>query len=178
VEPDSVRQVFSGKLLKVAVESWPAGEREVVHHPGACAVVAVTAAGEVLLVRQLRESIREVLLEIPAGIFDVDGEDPAGCAARELREETGHRAENLEALGWVYTSPGFTDERIALFRADAVPGDVVAGIEEGIELVRMPIEEATAAIRNGRITDLKTVAGLLLVRSLRASRPPIDDGRR
>src|SRR5207249_9526948 len=116
VEPGSVRRVFDGQLLHVAVESWPAGAREVVHHPGACAVVPFTAAGEVLLVRQLRESVREVLLEIPAGLLDVQGEDVAGCAARELMEETGHRAEHLTPLGVVYTSPGFTDERIALFR--------------------------------------------------------------
>src|SRR5439155_2596660 len=142
------------------------GAREVVHHPGACAVVPFTAAGEVLLVRQLRESVREVLLEIPAGLLDVQGEDVAGCAARELMEETGHRAEHLTPLGVVYTSPGFTDERIALFRADAVPAgpeaDQAAGLEVGIEVVAMPLDQAMAAVRDGRIRDLKTVAGLLL----------------
>jgi 8-oxo-dGTP pyrophosphatase MutT (NUDIX family) len=159
VEPIATREVFAGKLLRVAVESWPAGEREVVHHPGACAVVALTAEREILLVRQVREVVRERLLEIPAGIFDVDGEDPAGCAARELLEETGYRAVRMEPLGWVYTSPGFTDERIALFRADAVQA---GASEDGIEVVRLPVAGGPEAIRDGRIRDLKTVAGVLL----------------
>jgi 8-oxo-dGTP pyrophosphatase MutT (NUDIX family) len=95
VEPESSREVFRGKLIRVDVERWPGGEREVVHHPGACAVVALTQRGEVVLVRQIREAVREALLEIPAGILDVEGEDPASCAARELLEETGFRAGEL-----------------------------------------------------------------------------------
>src|SRR6266508_3498000 len=121
VDPESRREVFRGGLIRVAVESWPAGEREVVHHPGAAAIVAVTAHGDVLLVRQMREAIRRSLLEIPAGIFDVAGEEPAVCAARELREETGYRAASVRRIGAVYTSPGFADERIELFAADVVP---------------------------------------------------------
>jgi ADP-ribose diphosphatase len=160
VQPQSSREVFRGKLIRVEVEQWPAGEREVVRHPGACAVVAVTEAGEVLLVRQAREPVREVLLEIPAGIYDVEGEDPAGCAAREVLEETGFRVRDLEPLGAVYTSPGFTDERIDLFVASAEeaggPG------EEGVEVIRMPFSEAVAALRDGRIQDAKTVCGLLM----------------
>ena len=89
-DPRSAREVFRGKLLRVEVESWPVGEREVVRHPGACAVVALTTDGDVLLVRQMREAIRQVVLEVPAGIFDIDGEDAGTCAARELLEETGY----------------------------------------------------------------------------------------
>lgn len=162
MKPDTVREAFHGRLIRVEVESWPAGEREVVRHPGACAVVAITSEGQVLLVRQIREAVRDTLLEIPAGILDVDGEDPASCAARELLEETGHRVTNLRPLGSMYTSPGFTDERIELFRAEAVPD---GGAEDGIEVVRMPFEDALSAIHDGRIKDAKTVAGLLLSRS-------------
>jgi len=147
----------------VEVEAWPAGEREVVRHPGACAVVAVTPSGDVLLVRQLRETVREMLLEIPAGIFDVEGEDGGTCAAREVLEETGHRVTSLELLGEVYTSPGFTDERVELFMAKvaAEPMPEASG-EEGVEVVRMPFTEALDAVRTGGIKDLKSVAGLLL----------------
>lgn len=159
MKPDSVREVFHGKLIRVEVESWPAGRREVVRHPGACAVVALTSEGDVLLVRQMREAVRDSLLEIPAGIFDVDGEDPAECAERELLEETGYRAASLRPLGSIYTSPGFTDERIELFMAEAVPD---GGEEDGIEVVPMPFEDALSAIHDGRIKDAKTVAGLLL----------------
>jgi ADP-ribose pyrophosphatase len=162
VKPESSQEVFRGKLIRVEVEQWAAGEREVVHHPGACAVVALMDTGEVLLVRQTRESIRQGLLEIPAGIYDVEGEDPLGCAARELLEETGHRATDLEPLGTIYTSPGFTDERIDLFMAHA---DEAGGPgEDGVEVVRMPFDEAMQALREGRIKDAKTVCGLAMAR--------------
>jgi ADP-ribose pyrophosphatase len=160
VRPDSVREVFHGKLIRVEVQSWSAGEREVVRHPGACAVVALTSEGDVLLVRQFREAVRETLMEIPAGVFHVEREDPAACAARELLEETGYRASNIRVLGSIYTSPGFADERIELFLADAIPDGEA---EDGIEVVRMPFQEALDAVREGHITDAKTVAGLLLV---------------
>jgi len=162
VEPDSVRKVFEGRLISVDVQQWPAGEREVVHHPGACAVVALTPAGEVLLVRQMREAVREALLEIPAGILDQEGEEAADCAARELLEETGHRATSIEPLGVIYTSPGFTDERIQLFLADVANGDSEGQGEEDLELVRMPLAAAVEEIERGAIKDAKSVAGLLL----------------
>lgn len=162
MDPESSREVFRGKLIRVEVERWPAGEREVVHHPGACAVVALTRGSDVLLVRQMRESVREALLEIPAGIYDVDGEDPSGCAARELLEETGYRASELESLGSIYTSPGFTDERIDLFLARAEEEGGPA--EDGVEAVRMPFVQAVEAVREGRIRDAKTVCGLLMAR--------------
>jgi nudix-type nucleoside diphosphatase (YffH/AdpP family) len=160
VDPESSREAFRGTLIRVEVERWPRGEREVVHHPGACAVVAVTETREVVLVKQFRESVRETLLEIPAGIYDVEGEDPAGCAVRELMEETGYRATDLKPLATIYTSPGFADERIDLFLARAEEADGLG--EEGVEVVRMPFAEALAAVRDGRIKDAKTVCGILI----------------
>ena len=158
MQPRAVREVFRGKLISVEVEAWAAGEREVVHHPGAVGVVAISG-DDVILVRQLREAVRHDLLEIPAGILDIEGEDPEDAAARELREETGLRAVSVERLGVIHTSPGFTDERIELFVARAErEGDP----EEGITLVRMPFDEAVAAVRDGRITDAKTMVALLL----------------
>jgi len=161
VEPDAVREVFRGRLVSVFVESWPGGEREVVHHPAACAVVGLEPTGRVLLVRQVREAVRESLLEIPAGILDRSGEDPAAAAARELFEETGYRAASIEPLGWIYTSPGFTDERIELFaaRTDREPA---GRPEEGIEVVEMPLRDALEAARDGRFPDAKTALALLL----------------
>ena len=159
-QPSRVERVFDGTLIKVEVEAWPSGVREVVRHPGACAVVALTAEGEVVLVRQFREAVRQELLEIPAGIFDVDGEDGAGCAARELLEETGYRAVNLTYLAAIYTSPGFANERIELFTADAEPTG--APREAGIEVVTMSPADAIEAIERGDIIDAKTAVGLLL----------------
>jgi ADP-ribose pyrophosphatase len=163
--PEDRREVFHGRLLSVDVERWPSGEREVVHHPGACAVVALTDDGDVILVRQLREAVRRRLLEIPAGVLDVAGEDDAGCAARELLEETGYRATSLEPLTTLLTSPGFADERIALFLARAEPGGGPG--EEGVEVVRMPLDHAVTRVAQGEIVDAKTVAGVLLAAARR-----------
>jgi ADP-ribose pyrophosphatase len=160
VEPEISRTVFQGRLIRVDVEAWPAGEREVVHHPGACAVVAVTAARDVVLVRQVREAVRSALLEIPAGVMDVPGESSPACAARELLEETGYRAFDVRPLGGIHTSPGFSDERIELFAAGAEPGGGPAS-EAGIEVVLMPFADAVQAARSGSLSDAKTVCALL-----------------
>jgi ADP-ribose pyrophosphatase len=165
LEPESSREVFRGKLIRVQVERWPAGEREIVRHPGACAVVAITPRDEVLLVRQFREAVGRDLLEIPAGIYDVDGEGGADCAARELLEETGHRAMHLEPLSSIYTSPGFADERIDLYLASAEEADGAA--EDGLEIVRLSFDQAVAAAGDGRIQDAKSVCGLLVARARR-----------
>ncbi|MGH2577710.1 MAG: NUDIX hydrolase, partial [Actinomycetota bacterium] len=131
MEPRSSREGFAGRLIRVEVESWDGHDFEVVRHPGAAAVLPVTPNGDVLLVRQFRPAIRRSLMEIPAGVLDVDGEDPLGCAARELFEETGYRHRSLEFLGGIYTSAGFVDEYIHLF--EAWTGDRQEGPpEEGI----------------------------------------------
>jgi ADP-ribose pyrophosphatase len=157
-EPDEAVEVFHGNLIRVVVETWPQGVRETVHHPGAAAIVALDG-DHVLMIRQLRQSIRSETVEIPAGILDREEETPAECAARELEEETGYRAQDVEPLGVIHTSPGFTDERIELFTARA---ERKGQPEEGIAVVRMPFEEALAAARDGRITDAKSMVALLL----------------
>jgi ADP-ribose pyrophosphatase len=161
VGPDTVREVFHGSLIRVEVESWSGHDYEIVRHPGAAAVVPVTPTGDVLLVRQMRQPLRDALVEIPAGILDQKGEDALSAAARELLEETGYRHEGIEFLGGVYTSAGFTDEYVHLFVAwtaaepDAEP-------EDGIELLRRPLQEMAAAARAGRVRDMKTALALLM----------------
>jgi ADP-ribose pyrophosphatase len=158
-EPPSVerREVFRGNLIRVEV--WTGRYREIVRHPGSCVVVAVTADGDVLLVRQRRDPVEEDLLEVPAGTRDRPGEDARTCAARELLEETGHRAVGIEPLGRVYASPGFLDEAFELFLARAEPsGDP----EEDLEVVRLPLDEAVEAVADGRIADAKSAVGILL----------------
>jgi 8-oxo-dGTP pyrophosphatase MutT (NUDIX family) len=106
------------------------------------------------------------VLEIPAGILDLEGEDARDAAVRELAEETGYRASDVEPLGSVLTSPGFTDERVDLFVAEARRDGEP---EEGIEVVPMVFADAVAATLDGRIRDAKTVAGLLLAAMRRGS---------
>jgi ADP-ribose pyrophosphatase len=108
-----------------------------------------------------------MLLEVPAGVLDVPGEDAATCAVRELMEETGHRVGRIESLGAIYPSPGYTDERIELFLAEAEPSGAVP-TEPGIEVVRMPFDDALRAVKDGEIEDAKTVAALLLAKERRS----------
>jgi ADP-ribose pyrophosphatase len=109
----------------------------------------------------MREAVRSELLEIPAGILDVDGEDGARCAARELLEETGFQAAHVEGLASFYTSPGFSDERIQLFLARRVQRGAGPG-EPGVAVVTVPFAEAMDAVRAGAIVDAKSIVGLLM----------------
>jgi ADP-ribose pyrophosphatase len=162
-EPESIDVVYDGSLFAVARERWPGSDHpyDVVRHPGAAAVLPVTSEGDVILVRQLRPAIRDELVEIPAGILDVEGEDALTCAARELREETGYAHRSIEFLGGIYTSAGFSDEYVHLFWALVDERDAREP-EEGITLLRKPFGEIVMAARAGRIRDAKTALALLL----------------
>ena len=153
------REVFSGNLIKVEV--WPTRHREIVRHPGVCAVVPLLPDGRVVLVRQYRDALDATTLEIPAGTRDVEGEDAAGCARREVEEETGYRIRDMVQTASIHTSPGFLDERVELFLAE-VDLEPASEPEEGVEVVTMHIGTAIDAISAGEITDGKTVVGLLL----------------
>jgi 8-oxo-dGTP pyrophosphatase MutT (NUDIX family) len=167
MEPVAAREAWRGRYLTAVVETWPqsGGEYEVIRKHDAVAVVPLTPSGDVILVRQFRPPVRTELLEIPAGLLDVDGEDALTCAGRELTEETGYVHTEIAFLAGVYLSPGFTDEYIHIFWArtsDAPEGPA----EDGIEVVRMPFAEAAVAARAGRIRNAATALGLLLAASV------------
>jgi ADP-ribose pyrophosphatase len=159
--------VYDGDLFQVEVEQarLPNGVEtrlELVRHRGAAAVVAVDASREVVLVRQYRHAARQSwLLEIPGGKLDGD-EEPSACARRELEEEAGVRASRIDPLGWIWTTPGFTDERIWLFLARelaAVPA--APEHDEVLEVVRLPFDQARRLALDGSLTDAKTICALL-----------------
>ena len=138
-------------------------ERDVLRHPGAVGVIPLHDDGTVTLVRQFRAALDDDLLEVPAGIRDVAGEDDAVTAARELVEEAGLSAGHLERLIEFHNSPGFSDESVAVYLAtDLTPvADDRQGIEEqAMTIERVPFEQALEWIGQGRITDAKTIIGL------------------
>ena len=136
-------------------------ELDIVHHPGAAAVVPFVSEREVLLIRQYRHATGGTLYEVPAGKLD-DGEAPALCAARELEEEAGCRAGRLVELGWIWTTPGFTDERIHLFAAfELEPVAMRPEDDEWIEPVRMPLDRALELVWRGELNDAKSALAIL-----------------
>jgi ADP-ribose pyrophosphatase len=161
-------EVYSGKLLRVQRDRvrLPDGSetlREYIRHPGAVAIVALFDDGRVLLERQHRYALRRDFIEIPAGKLD-HGESHLDTAKRELLEETGYVASDWRRLGTIHNAIGYSDEGIELWLAKGLelreqqlePG-------EFLEVFSLPLAEAQAMVRDGRITDVKTVAGLLWV---------------
>jgi ADP-ribose diphosphatase len=166
----SSKRVYSGRIISVDVDQvrFPdgtIGELEMVRHSGASAVVPLLDSGadpSVLLIRQYRYAADGYVYEIPAGRLD-PGEAPESCAARELREETGYTAASLHQLTTIYTTPGFTDERIHLFVAEGLTlGSSEREADEFLELYLVPLSETVAMVRSGQIVDAKTSVALLL----------------
>jgi 8-oxo-dGTP pyrophosphatase MutT (NUDIX family) len=143
--------------------------RDVVRHPGAVAVVAVTDDDRVLLVRQYRGPVDRHLLEIPAGTRDVEGEPPLETARRELLEEVGVHTGRIRLLGTMYNSPGFCDEETHLFLAtDLTTGESARhGVEEEyMEVVPVALDDVDALVATGELIDGQTILGLLMARAV------------
>lgn len=162
----SSEEIFRGKIigLKVDQVEMPDGSlarRELVHHPGGVGVVAVTEDKQVILVKQYRKPIEDAIYEIPAGKLD-PGEDHRTCGIRELEEETGLKAESFTYLGFIYPSPGFTDERTYLYLATGLTqGETHPDPDEYLDIVQLPLDRVAAMIMDNEISDAKTVAGIL-----------------
>jgi ADP-ribose pyrophosphatase len=150
--------------VEVAGPDGSRHHREVVHHPGAVAVLPRHDDGTVTLVRQYRAALDADMWEIPAGLRDVEGEPTDETARRELVEEAGLAAGTLAHLVTFHNSPGFCDEEVTVYVATdltEVPDDRQGIEEQHMVLARIALTEARAMIRDGRITDAKTVIALL-----------------
>lgn len=174
------RRAYTGKVISLDVDEvgFPdgsLGELEMIRHPGASAIVPFLSdpAGDdpqVLLIRQYRYAAEGYLYEIPAGRLN-PGEDPPSCAARELKEETGCTAARVERLFTMYTTPGFTDEKIHVFMASGLEsGESSLEADEFLDLHPMPLSRALAMVEAGEIQDAKTALGLLFTAGFRAGR--------
>jgi len=174
----SSRCVYSGKIISVDLDEvqFPdgtAGELEMVRHPGASAVAPLLDGGkepQVVLVRQYRYATNGYIYEIPAGRLD-PGESPESCASRELKEETGYSAAVFRKLTTIYTTPGFTDERIHVFVAEGLTaGKSAHERDEFLEVHPVALSEAVEMVRTGKIVDAKTCIALLLAELMLNSR--------
>ena len=171
-ETVEVREVYSGRsTVRIETVRTPEGtevEREVIEHRDAVAVVPVTDDGDVLLVRQYRQALRAYLVEIPAGVLDVDDEAPETAARRELLEEVEHDVADMRHLTTIANSAGWTNERTHIYLARGVrpartpDGFTPAAEEADMEVVRIPLGDAVDSVRAGELSDAKTVVGLSL----------------
>ncbi|MEL6893682.1 MAG: NUDIX hydrolase [Actinomycetota bacterium] len=171
VDEQLVHQGYVWHLATAEFEA-PDGRRfsrDIVRSPGAVGVVPLVFDAEgnpsVVLVSQYRPPYDEIVIEIPAGMRDIEGEDPAEVARRELIEEAGLAAGEVEEIGAIYPSPGMTNSVTSIFLAtECTPTDPDRhGPEEDfMEVIHVPLDEAVVMVLDGRIKDAKTVTGLLL----------------
>jgi ADP-ribose pyrophosphatase len=157
-------EIFSGKIISLHLQDveLPNGKhskREIIKHPGAVAVIAVTDENKVVMVEQYRKALERTIVEIPAGKLE-KGEEPEICARRELEEETGYECSSLELLTSFYTSPGFADEIVHVYVAKGVTKkEDAAGLDEDefVNLEELTLEEALKYVTEQKIFDAKTI---------------------
>jgi ADP-ribose pyrophosphatase len=157
-------EIFSGKVISLHLQDveLPNGKqskREIIKHPGAVAILAITDDKKVVMVEQYRKALERTIVEIPAGKLE-KGEEPALCARRELEEETGYECESLEWLTSFYTSPGFADEIVHVYVARGLSKKENAAAldeDEFVNLEELTLEEAAQYVKEQKIYDAKTV---------------------
>lgn len=156
-------KVYSGKVIdlyleEVVLPNGKTGKREIVKHPGAVAVIALTHDKTIVMVQQYRKALERTIVEIPAGKLEKN-EEPEAAALRELEEETGYTAKSLRKVTSFYTSPGFADELIHLYIADNIePLAEKKQLDEDefVELMLVSLEEAQQLVDSQEIFDAKT----------------------
>ncbi|WP_339190908.1 ADP-ribose pyrophosphatase [Bacillus sp. FSL K6-1003] len=156
-------QIFSGKVIDLYVEDveLPNGKtskREIVKHPGAVAVLAVTDEGKIIMVKQFRKPLERTVVEIPAGKLE-KGEEPEYTALRELEEETGYTAKKLTKMTAFYTSPGFADEIVHVFLAEelsVLEEKRELDEDEFVEVMEVTLEDALKLVESREVYDAKT----------------------
>ncbi len=152
-------RIFKVRIENVELENGQKAYREFVDHPGGVGIVAITPENKMLMVKQFRKAIEDETVEIPAGKLE-RGEDPLECGMRELEEETGYKAKEFVSLGFLYPSPGFTDEKTYVYLAkDLYKGTINPDEDEFLDILEIPIDEVRSMIMNNEINDAKTVIG-------------------
>ncbi|SDG41294.1 ADP-ribose pyrophosphatase [Pseudonocardia oroxyli] len=172
----SSKDIYTGRVMAVRADQvvMPGGReatREILEHPGAVAVAAVDPDDRLMMILQYRHAVRRRLWEMPAGLLDHAGEDPAAAAARELEEESGLRAAEWSVLVDCVSSPGFSEEAIRVFLASGLTEvtrpDLGDDEEADLETRWIPLAEAVAMVLRGEIVNATTVAGVLALQAVR-----------
>ena len=164
-------RIYTGKVISlrvdtVEIEKKGYQKREIVEHGGAVAIVALTGENEVILIKQFRKAIEDIIWEIPAGKLEI-GENPKECAIRELKEETGYSADNIKLIHKFYSSPGFSNQKVYIYLATGlVAGESKLNDGENLECHKIHLNEAYKMILKNEIEDAKTSIGLLITKEL------------
>ena len=158
-------KVFNTKVDQIEYNSGNRAVREVAEHPGGAVVVPITDDGKIIMVTQHRFPVDKILLELPAGKLGWN-EDPLLCATRELEEETGYKSNNVKEIGSIYTTPGYSSEKLWIYLAkDLKPGNHNREEGEyGMEVFEFTIKEVEDKIYKGEIVDGKSICGIFLAK--------------
>ncbi|GGP10357.1 NUDIX hydrolase [Oceanobacillus neutriphilus] len=167
------KKIFEGNIIDVQLDEvkLPNGEtakRELVYHPGAVAVIPITADNKIVLVEQYRKPLERTLVEIPAGKLE-ENENPLTAAVRELEEETGYTTTNLSQVTSFYTSPGFANELVYVYITNdliKMENPPAGDDDEFVEIMEVTLEEAKKLVEEGRIQDAKTNYAVLYLHAL------------
>ncbi|WP_068671948.1 NUDIX hydrolase [Oceanobacillus sp. Castelsardo] len=166
-------KIFDGKIVQLQVDEvqLPNGktsQREIIKHPGAVAVIAITKENKIVFVEQYRKPLEKSLIEIPAGKLE-PGENPMIAAIRELEEETGYSTNSLSFVTSFYTSPGFANELLHIYITNDIKkldNPRPADDDEFVELVELTLDEAKQYVEEERIHDAKTAYAVLYLHAL------------
>ena len=155
--------IYNGNYLDlinvdVKLPNGNSSNRDIIKHPGACAIIPFLNDNEIILLEQFRKPLDKTILEIPAGKLDKN-EEPLSCAHRELEEETGYKAKNMIYLGSIATAPGFCDEIIHLYKASNLyKGTKSCDEDEFTDIKIFTLDKIKNMIKNGDIIDTKTIS--------------------
>jgi ADP-ribose pyrophosphatase len=167
----SRKHIYKGNVitienLTVTLPNGKEASRDLVLHPGASVVVPLNEEGQLYMVRQYRKPIEQVSLEIPAGKLD-PGEDPAVCAERELKEETGLVADKITHLISIHSTPGFSNEVLHIYAATGLhEGESCTDEDEFLSCEKISVKSLADMVLKGEITDAKTIIGIFLAEKI------------
>lgn len=165
----STKEIFKGRILhviedEVGLPNGDVGKLEIIRHIGAVCIAPLTENNELIVERQCRYAVGEILTEVPAGKLDYKEEDRLLAAQRELREETGYTADEWIELGYFYPAAAYSDEKISLYLAKGLhKGERELDEDEFIDVYKVPLDELLQDVMDGKIPDCKTQMAILKV---------------